>query len=997
MVLAGPGTGKTFTVIQRIKHMLTTGFLPESILCLTFSEAAANEMKARLVKEMGTVASAVSIHTYHAFCNELIAQYPNQFELLDGVSLVDDISRRNLMRECIDEYKPTFYRTRWGDAYYYINDLIRACDEIKKNQVSKDLYCDVLNNSPDWQGKLDKLMIEKAEREASGKALKTFLKNLETHERKMGKAKEAWDIYEKYSLKLKQNNFIDFNDMINMVLEAFDSDETFLKRVSRRYLYFLIDEYQDTNYSQNQIVFRLAQGAGHENIFVVGDDDQIIYGFQGAQTDNLEKFLKRYPQTRVICLEENNRSTQTILDLSYRVISQDKLRLENNQDFASYNISKRLTAKNPNITCNDKPVQIHGFGDIKQENNHIVDTIASIISSAPKTADGETDLSQIAILTRQNYELNEFAELLKAKNIPFQTKSSKSIFELKPSILIYFYLKMLANNELYADKIFGLLLSKPFDFEPADYNFLLEQNRLNHKDFVSNIRINTNREWGNPAKVKAFIETYDNLKEIKANETLKNLVIAAINRTGILDYYVDSPINRIENIASIKKVVDEAASFGNLYPTACLQDFLNHLDMAFEDEVPLCIDKDDYVQNAVQLLTLHGAKGREFEYVFMPNLTSRSWEKKREPNGVDLPIERTSFSDDDESAKMAEQLRLLFVGLTRAKHSLHLSYSYSIGGKPVELTSYLAKISEDADLFEAHNHELSDEDFALEVVKSLKQAEFNYTRVFEEEIRARVKDFRLSPSTLNSYLNCPREFLYSQIYKIPVYDKDSNDASYGSAFHRTLEWAVSVAKDTRAYPSYAEAKDAFIKHLGSQRFLTKTKREEYIDRGIKSLTTYYPSFCETTPERVLGIEVKLDFVPVGDYFVKGFIDRVEKNNDGTYSLYDYKTGSAKAKTQIADGKDYEHYLNQLRFYKLAFETINTGAKVSQVGLLFVEEHDKSFYTRLTEEDNDIIRDKILTSYKNIEELNFAPVISNTKSADSCQYCDYKMLCKIDNI
>ena len=279
MVLAGPGTGKTFTIIQRIKYMLEVGILPETILCLTFSEAAANEMKTRLVKEMGTIASAVSIHTYHAFCNELIQQYPYKFELLDGVGLIDDISKRNLMKQAVDEYNPIFYRTKWGDAYYYIPDLISAVNEIKKNQVTKESYFETLNNSPDWQGKLEELYAERIDRVQKGKLVKTFVEKLENHERKMGKAKEAWKIYEIYDRKLKENNFIDFNDMINLVLESFDKDEDFLKKVAKRHLYFLVDEYQDTNYSQNQIVFKLAEGSNNTNIFVVGDDDQIIYGF----------------------------------------------------------------------------------------------------------------------------------------------------------------------------------------------------------------------------------------------------------------------------------------------------------------------------------------------------------------------------------------------------------------------------------------------------------------------------------------------------------------------------------------------------------------------------------------------------------------------------------------------------------------------------------------------------------------------------------------------
>ena len=298
MVLAGPGTGKTFTIIQRIKYMLKECIKPTSILCLTYSEAAANEMKARLVKEIGTIASAVTINTYHAFCNDIIKQYPNEFELLDGVSLVDEITKQSIMKETLEEVKPEVYRTKWGDAFYFIPELLKVVDEIKSNQVTKEEYFNTLKTHPAWQGKMDELIAEYNQREQKGKLVKTFLNNFESHKKKMAKAKEAWDIYEKYDIKLKQKNFIDFNDMINMVLEVFDSNEDFLKKVSSKYQYFLVDEYQDTNYSQNSIVFKLAEGANSENIFVVGDDDQIIYEFQGAKTDTLEKFLIKYPHTK---------------------------------------------------------------------------------------------------------------------------------------------------------------------------------------------------------------------------------------------------------------------------------------------------------------------------------------------------------------------------------------------------------------------------------------------------------------------------------------------------------------------------------------------------------------------------------------------------------------------------------------------------------------------------------------------------------------------------
>ncbi len=998
MVLAGPGTGKTFTIIQRIKYMLQECINPTSILCLTYSEAAANEMKARLVKEIGTIASAVTINTYHAFCNDIIKQYPNEFELLDGVSLVDEITKQSIMKETLEEVKPEVYRTKWGDAFYFIPELLKVVDEIKSNQVTKDEYFYTLKTHPAWQGKMDELIAEYNQREQKGKLVKTFLNNFESHKKKMAKAKEAWDIYEKYDIKLKQKNFIDFNDMINMVLEVFDSNDDFLKKVSSKYQYFLVDEYQDTNYSQNSIVFKLAEGANSENIFVVGDDDQIIYEFQGAKTDTLEKFLIKYPQTKVICLNENNRSTQNILDFSYKIISQDKTRLEYNEDFSKYNISKVLIAKNPQITPLNKKIQFHGFADIKQENNFIVKEIENIISSdnMPINKEGKKDLSKIAILTRENNELNTFASLLEAKNIQFQIKESKNIFDIKSSLVIYFYLKALLNHEFNGDKLFGLLLAEPFNFANEDYSYLLEQNRLNHKDLISNIRlgIENDYKWSNSLRVKSFIQTFDSLIGLKSNLNIKDLIIEVINRTGILDFFLNNEINKSENIYAIKKIIDEAQSFLYIKKGAWLGDFLEHLDTAFESNIPITIDKEDYTQNAIQLLTLHGSKGREFEYVFMPNLIAKKWEGKRVNNTMSLPIDKSDKKTDEDTQRRSEQLRLLFVGVTRAKHTLYLSYSNAIDTNPQELTTYLSEAIQDDNLIESYNHELEKQEYLLEVAQMLKKEPFDYAKAFKDELKARIENFIISPSTLNSYLNCPRCFLYSYVLNIPVLDRETASAHYGNAIHRTLQWVVQYAKENSQYPIKDDVIKSFERNLSKEKFETEEKREEFRIRGIKCFDKYYKQILETPYTRIYSTEYSFNYVPFESHFLKGFIDRIEKNNDGTIELYDYKTGSAKPKSQIADGKDYENYLNQLRFYKYAYEIQNHDIKVTKAGLIFVEEPDCNFYINLTEEDNKIIETKIKYAYDNILELNFKPESENKKA---CEYCNYKHLCKLADL
>ena len=989
MVLAGPGTGKTFTIIQRIKYMIECGIAPSSILCLTYSEAAANEMKGRLVKEIGTVAAAVTVNTYHAFCNEVIKMYPSEFELLEGVNLADEITKRELMTEVLQVIQPEAYRTKWGDYKYFVPELLSVVDEIKSSRVTKEQYFNTLNTHPQWQGKMDELLAEYSEREEKGKLVKTFLSSFESHKKKIAKAIEAWNIYEAYDINLKKNNYIDFNDMINLVLRELEVNDELLKKVSAPYRYFLVDEYQDTNYSQNKIVFELARGVQSNNIFVVGDDDQIIYEFQGAKTDTLEKFLKLYPQTKVICLNENNRSTQNILDFSYKVISQDDTRLEFKDEFNIYDISKRLDSKNTNLVDLNKKIQLHCFADIRQEYNFIVSEIENLIKSenAPK------ELSRIAILTRENSELSTFAKLLEAKNIQYQIKANKSIFEINASIVLYFYLQALDNNVRYSDKLFPLLLSKPFEFDIEDYNFLLEQNRINHKNLIFNIEENLEkREWKNKEKVFKFIGVFKDLKKLKPTQNLRNLIIDVVNRTGILEFFLENEVNRTENIYAIKKIIDEAGALLSRKSTASLYDFINYLESAFESKIPILIDKEEYTQNAIQLVTLHGSKGREFDYVYIPNLIAKKWEGKRNSKTMTLPIDVDNKNIDVEQARKSEQLRLLFVGITRARHSLFLSFSNAIDSNPQELTSYLSEVIKDENLVSSFNHELTNEQFAFEIVTSIRKSEFDYKSAFRSELLGRVKDFVMSPSSLNTYLNCPRSFLYSEILKLYVYEEDNSNAVYGSSIHKALETAVITAKESGKYPTNSEFVEVFKFDLSTKEIVSSEKREELEKRGEKSLQNFYPYFIQIPPSRIFATEFYLNHVPFNNTFIKGFVDRIEINQDGSFELYDYKTGSAKPKTQIADGKDYENYLNQLRFYKYAFEILNPNAKVSRTGIVFVEEPEKNYYIELTEQDNVLIKEKIQTAYEKINNLEFAPV---EKCEKTCNFCKFKQICNLN--
>ncbi len=996
MLLAGPGTGKTFTVIQRIEKMLSQGISPSSILCLTFSDAAANEMRQRLIKKMGVIASGVDIYTYHSFCNDIIKTYPSQFEMAAGVRLIKDTEKIKLMRECIDEQDLKYFVPTKGDRYFFTKNFIGHVEKLKSKRLNKVEYMDYINTNPTLLPRLNEVKAEIAEREARGEMRnKTRYGEIEKIEKNIEKAKELWALYELYSDKMLKNNLIDFSDMINFVLDEFEKDKEFLEEVSNKYKYFLVDEYQDTNDLQNAIIFNLVDGNNEKNIFVVGDDDQIIYGFQGARIDSIENFLTKYPETKVICLEESNRSTQSILDFSHAVISQDKNRLENNPNFKTKGISKRLTAVNKLVEPLNKKIRRLHFGDNLQEMNHIVDEIVNLVNSdnCPKNDKGK-DLSQIAILSRKRTELQAYGEMLKGKNIPYQIDEGKSIFAIRSSILIYFYLKALNNHLMASDKLFGLLLSEPFKLDLEDYNKILHEQQLllNKKpnDFISLMKkING---WKNPEKIEEFLKTFEYLQEYSQKNNLRNTVVEIINRTGILEAFYKDEKNRMENLMGIKKVIDEATEYGNLDTTKGLGDFVQYLSDCWVDEIDITTDKNSIVQNAIQLTTYHGSKGREFEYVYLPNLISRNWEDFKMPGEYKFITDEVLDKDEAEKKKDSELLKLLFVGITRAKHALTVSFADMEDNKANQITRYLAEL-DDYD-FENETFEYKEDDFTREFFRSLSREVFDNQKAFSDEIKERVEKVVLSPSRLNDYLACPRKFFYTKVLGIDVEDADWDGANFGTAIHKILENAVRTAKETGSYPSEEVAKEQFYEIFNSAKFTSFASKEKFEKRGLAILEKYYPYFIQTSPFTVEDIEFDFSGVTFGDDFIKGKIDRIEINNDGTYCLYDYKTGSPSSEKKIAKGEEKENYYNQLCFYKYAFEKMS-GKKVSQVGIIYVEDHSHSVYKHLTEEDMHYIEDKIKSAYKDIKDMKFNPI---KESRDGeCKFCAYKQICRLDVI
>ncbi len=996
LVLAGPGTGKTFTMIQRIKSMIEKGIEPEKILCLTFSDAATNEVKTRLEKELQKNDIGVNVYTYHGFCNEIIEENTTEFELAENIRVIPDAIAVSLLKECIDEIDSRIYRTKRNDPYYFLSEIRKGIEAIKKYRLTKESFFNNIDTNPDWRPQLEAFRRELEEKTEKGQKIpKKIPQGIERLKKQIAKAEELWKFYELYQSKMEELHYFDFNDMINLVLNKFEEDPAFLSQIANKYEYILVDEYQDTNKKQNEIVFYLTKALESENVFVVGDDDQIIYTFQGARLDTVEKFLEEFPDTKVICLTENMRSTQSILNTAKKIAEQDTRRLENNPKFKKYNINKNLIAKNEKIISKDKKVRLYRYAEILQEYQEIVDEIEKLINSpeCPTDENGEKKLSEIAVLTRNNEELSTFAEMLKEKNIPSELKEGRSIFEIKASTVLYYYMKMLINPELYSDKFFKIILSRPFNFNPKDFEILYEK-KSRYKSLIEMINSVPRDEFIEPDKIENFISTLKHLQTYKTNETLKNVVLEIGCKTGIFYYYINSEINRTENVAGLKKIIDEAVDFSNIHKKISLEEFVEYLDMCLTDNIAIKTNKAPVTLNAVQLTTYHSSKGREFEYVYMPTLKNTDWESRRKTVKPIIPLDISEYKTDAElkDLKTSDAIKLMYVGMTRAKHTLRMSYPKFIEKNPVTPTSFITNI-EDICETESEPFTFDVESYWNEQTKALLKRDYDYKKDFCTLVDTKLAGKSFSPSAINTYLKCPRQYLYSYILDLQAKDGNPDAMNYGKAVHSACEFAIKFAKDKRKYPEKEDFLNVFRQELDKLPMSNFQQRKIHEDRGIAKLSDYYIQLCNTPVSMLFEAEypLKFDMDDNGTKFY-GIVDRIDKNEDGTFTIYDYKTGGAKNQKVICPKGEHEDYYNQIGLYKYYFEKA-TGKKVRETTFIFPEEFENNLTVDFTEDDCIDIENKFKQAISDIKSYKFEPSYKD----NACRWCQFKDFCRLDSL
>lgn len=990
MVIAGPGTGKTELLSIRTAHILqTTDTLPENILCLTFTESGANAMRERLVGIVGKDAYKVAIHTFHSFGTEVINQYAKFFYEGAYFRPADELSRYEIIHGIFEKlgYNNVLNK-KMNDDYTYLSDSLTVISELKKSGLTSDELLEILDANdiaiqkteqllgPVFTDKISKSTADSLARHieairlaavsvslpsvvalahviadslddaiAAAKADNStkpitawrnswFQKNergefvMKSRERQ-AKLRAISSIYEQYLARMQEAELYDFDDMILRVVHAMEIFDELRFNLQEKYQYIMVDEFQDTNMAQMRIVHNLTNNVVHgdtPNIMVVGDDDQAIYSFQGADISNIINFRDNYPKAKLITLTDNYRSGHHILDRARNIITQGQDRLENH----IAELNKNLTAKTKQGAGN---VSIHEAETITDERHWLFEHIQSSIKNG-------VEPDSIAVLTRKHQEIEKLLPYFIKAGIPVQYERRDNVLELPPLVLLEQLSRILIGLYLGQHRdvnaLLPQLLAHPaWAIEPLDLWRLSLKAYQNNTQWLDEMATDPTflplHNWlvttalsipQTPLEtiLDTLVGNVEDSERPLQSSTFTSPLFHYFFSADALETNTDNYVRYLEALHAIRTKLRQY----HPQETPTLLTFIEFIDLHRSIGSTITSLHSFVPQNsAVHLMTAHASKGLEFNTVYIVGAIDTTWgERARSRSRLisypeNLPLSPAGDSSD-------ERLRLFYVASTRAKKQLYISYSLADdSAKPTAKAGFL----------------LSNVDAETEVIQTKKNtahalatAELRWYEPLVKPLPASLKDllapqlahYQLSVTHLTNFLDVtrggPQLFLLQNLLRFP--QAMSSAATYGSVIHQILQRAHTYLATHNEPQPVEDILHNFETTLASKH-LSQADFETYLQKGSDHLQTFlaakYGSF--TTSQKV-----ELDFtrqhVIIGEAHLTGKLDLVDIADDKTMIVSDYKTGKP---SRTWSGKtDYEKiklhkYKTQLMFYKLLVE------------------------------------------------------------------------------
>lgn len=953
LIVAGAGTGKTTVITKKIAYLIENKLAaPEEILALTFTDKAAFEMQERIDDLVKIGYADMQISTFHAFCERLLKEYglqiglPNQFKMLDTTDAWL-LVRKNFKKFDLDYYRPL------GNPTRHIHELIKHFSKCKDELITTDEYLEHAQN----------LTLDKDE----------------TLDEEKTRLTEIANAYHTYNQLLLDNNALDFSDLIFYTLKLLNTRATVLKSIQKRFKYILVDEFQDVNWAQYQLVQKIA-GTG-EHLTIVGDDDQSIYAFRGANVQNILRFKKDYPQAKEIVLTENYRSGQEILDLAYKSIQNNNPhRLE-----SELNINKQLTA-GKKIKSN---VIVSHFSNGEEELNFVAEEIKKIKSSNP-----ETTWDDFAILIRANSQANTVMATLEQNRIPYEFLAAGGLYR-QPIVLDALNFLKAINDHQDSTAIYRLLKLPFFNFSENDLQNLSYNRQKKTIGFYTalkqagHLQVSTNGQKVCDKILNLIHAGMQQARTLKVTEILVNF----FEDSGYNNYLIKEEESGngevIRQIYQLRQFLEDIKQYEESNPNTSLADWLEHFSYILESGETGSAYQPSDTPDSVNIITVHRAKGLEYKYVFIINLCEEKFPTRRHGDGLEIPDALIKENLVKEDIHYEEERRLFYVAVTRAKERLYLTLSNNYGGvrdkKPSRFLdelgyTFLDKKKEKID----HKKSLPQKSIAPEKNKIVYQI----PKVF-------------SYSQIKIYLQCP--FAYKLQYILNIPQRGKGVFSYGTTLHNTLQkfyekiqelnsvkqeslFGLPLKQKTESKgvkaPTLEELLKLYEESWVEEWYESAEQKNGYYKKGQETLRAFYKKH-----ENSWTIPVALENgfkIKIGDYLLAGRIDRVDQLDNGELEIIDYKTGQGKEKL-TTDDKD------QLMLYQIVAselpEFYHIG-KVQKLTYYYLDANltETSFLGKDTEIEK--FKEKIINAISEIKAGNFE---CNCNEHD-CKYCPFKEIC-----
>ncbi len=945
MVIAGPGTGKTTILTLRIANILKeTDTPPSGILALTFTESGVKSMKLKLRKIIGERADEVRIHTFHGFASSVISEFPEHFPHLSRSKQITDIEAGAMIRDILKDKKFSKLRPL-GDPDFYVNKILSTIGDAKKEAESP------INVRNFAKEEIERIKSDPNSLSSRGKTKGELKADALKKIDKCEKTILFSFVYEEYEKIKKENLRMDFDDLLYEFHIALNNDELLLRLLQEKFLYILVDEHQDTNDSQNLIVSKISSFFDNPNLFVVGDEKQAIYRFQGASVENFLKFQNLWKDMKLISLEDNYRSHQRILDAVYSMIEKNY----EEDEHKSLRVKLRSGADHK-----EKPIDLVSAGNITSADNYLIEQIRKITQKEPDAT--------VAVILRWNRDVDNALNLCRENNLEVSAERGVDIFSHPFGVIFFGLLE-------YFDDITNI---EPLAFSIASGLWGL--------DFNKSVEVIRSLKSGNFDNLEKDIPTLSYLRgEILVSGPVSFLIQVGEQSKLAVDDRLKDPVTSEVWRAIIELAKDIAQSFNISDTKTLIRELINYKKTSENKVIKIGYGSGG---SKVQIMTAHSSKGLEFDYVFIPYALEEYWMKKNFGSSFLLPKER------DEGDSIKDARRLFYVSLTRAKkHAVIISPQCNDSGGDFIVLRFVDEL----DTKSVNKIELPALKLNPKVLSKEKIIEGRRNDLLEYSKKI-ILENGLSVTALNHYLECPSRFLYKSILKVP--EAPNPVSEKGIAMHKAMSEVWKLDKKTK--DNIKKIIDNVVRGYFEVSLLPKQVREIILEELLSDSESIAVSLLEHF--NIIGdvftdkwLEKKFEYVFKNekyDLVLHGQMD-VISSNESLVRVFDYKTKRSmsipeiKGQTKSSDG----NYFRQLVFYKILVESQKMFSdKKIETSLVFIKPDSKGQCSisslEISKEDEVDLFNKVSTLLEDVFQGSFM----DKKCADKdCKYCANKII------